>query len=255
MVHKTMTQYYKSEDDYLKDFKANEFDQVLFSIDPVIFTIKDKKLHVLMVQRNSFPFKHAWALPGGRIDKQKSENIEDAVRLKLLAKTGLDHAYFEQVLTDGGKTMDPRGWSLTTVYLALVRYEDVQLTKNETGESVAWQAVDKLETLPLIAFWHHKLIHASLTRLRDKITYTDLPANLMPEVFTIRQLRMAYEAILDIEITRQAFVKRANQLIDKGLLVDTGDMSDEVGRPAKLFKYRPEEKPHVFSHAMTKVNN
>tara|TARA_R110002072_G_scaffold302794_1_gene488798 strand:- start:36364 stop:37128 length:765 start_codon:yes stop_codon:yes gene_type:complete len=253
MVHRTMTKNYNSEEAFLADFKANEFDQILFSIDPVIFTIKDKKLHVLMVQRSNFPFKDSWALPGGRIDKLKSENIEEAVRLKLLAKTGLDHAYFEQVLTDGGKTMDPRGWSLTTVYLALVRYEDVVLGDNETGETVAWQPIDKLEELPSIAFWHHKLIKASLSRLRDKITYTDLPANLMPEVFTIRQLRMAYEAILDIEITRQAFVKRANHLIDKGLLIDTGEISDEVGRPAKLFKYVPEETPHVFSHAMTKT--
>lgn len=248
-----MTKHYKTEEEFLAHFKANTHDNMLFSIDPVIFTIKDQRLHVLMVKRNNFPFKGAWALPGGRIDKERSESIEDAVRLKLLEKTGLDHAYFEQVMTDGGKEMDPRGWSITTVYLALVRHEDAVLEENKTGELVAWQPVDALDEIGSIAFWHRKLIDASLSRLQDKITYTDLPANLMPASFTIRQLRMAYETILGIEITRQAFVKRANQLIDKGLLVDTGEISDEVGRPAKLYKYVPEKTPHVFSHSMNKT--
>lgn len=248
-----MKNKYESEDGFLENFKASEFDQMLFSIDPVIFTIKDNRLHVLMVQRNNFPFKGAWALPGGRVDKQVADTIEEAVRLKLLDKTGLDHAYFEQVMTDGGKSMDPRGWSITTVYLALVRYEDVTFAENKTGETVAWHPVDQLDKLPSIAFWHQKLIKASLTRLRDKITYTDLPTNLMPEMFTIRQLRMAYEAILNIEITRQAFVKRANHLINEGLLIDTGQTLEDGGRPAKLFKYVPKEAPHIFSHTMSKT--
>ena len=200
-----MKNEYESEDAFLENFKASEFDQMLFSIDPVIFTIKDNRLHVLMVKRNNFPFKGAWALPGGRIDKQAADTIEEAVRLKLLDKTGLDHAYFEQVITHGGKSMDPRGWSITTVYLALVRYEDVTFAENKTGETVAWHPVDQLDQLPSIAFWHQKLIKASLARLRDKITYTDLPTNLMPEMFTIRQLRMAYEAILNIEIILKSY--------------------------------------------------
>ena len=248
-----MSEHYKTEAEFLKAFQANTHDTILYSIDPVIFTIKEQSLHVLMVKRKSYPFKDAWALPGGRIDKGESKTIEDAVRLKLLAKTRLDHAYFEQVMTDGGKEMDPRGWSITTVYFALVRYEDVVLEENQTRELVAWQPVEALNSLSSIAFWHHKLINASLERLRNKITYTDLPANLMPKVFTIRQLRMAYEVILDTEITRQAFVKRANHLIDKGLLVDTGEISDEVGRPAKLYEYVPESTPHVFSHSMNKT--
>lgn len=252
--NKNMSNKTNNDAEFCANYTPNDYDQMLFSLDPVIFTIKEGVLNVLLVQRQSDPCKNQWALPGGRVDKLKSDDLIQALQQKLMSKTGLDHCYFEQVLTDGGLKMDGRGWSVSTVYMALVRYSDVVLEENQTGEPVQWHPVDQLTALEPLAFWHQTFIDAALARLRDKITYTDLPINMVDKVFTVRQLRMAYESILGVEITRQAFSKRANQLTKNGVIIETGNMSDDVGRPAMLYKAVKHEKPHVFSYSMTKVN-
>ena len=247
----------QSEAEFLKSYTPNEYDQVLFSIDPVVLTLIDDRLHVLLVKRSIHPYKGLWSLPGGRVDQHHCEDIQSAVRQKLKAKTGLDQPYFEQVFTDGGLHMDPRGWTVTTVYMALVRYEDVELCDNETGEEVMWHPTDALTELLPMAFWHVKLVGSVLDRLKDKINYTDLPIIFMPDTFTIRKLRMAYEAILDAPITRQNFIKRSDKLKKLGLIVEAGlgDETESAGRPARRYRYVPDDGPHVFSHSMTTVGN
>lgn len=241
----------KSETEWLEEFQPNEFDTVLFSVDPVIFTIKNKQLCVLLVKRKYHPYSGRWALPGGRVDKTKCSNLEEAVRAKLFAKTGLEQAYFEQIETEGNSFMDPRGWSVTTTYMALARFDDVLLSSNETGEDVEWQPVNKLDELGELAFWHNSFIDAALQRLRDKITYTDLPVYLVSKRFTIRQLREAYEVLLDKPITRQVFNKRADKLIKEGVLIDTGDKTTEDGgRPAPVYKAKEKDSAHIFDRTM-----
>lgn len=222
-------------------------DWLLFSVDPVIFTIKDSCLQVLLVKRKRAPFVGRWSLPGGRVDKLHCANLAEAVRKKLFEKTGLDQVYFEQVFTDGGKDMDPRGWSLTTVYLALVWFDSIRLDKNQTGEEVRWHPVDQLNTLGEFAFWHKQIIEKTVRRLQDKVTYTDLPLRFMPEKFTIRDLRIAYEVILNQKLPRPSFAKR---ILDAGILTDTGEKESSSHRPAPLYSYKPEKDTYIFPRAL-----
>jgi len=224
-------------------FKANDYDFVLFSQDPVIFTIIDHKLHVLMVKRSYEPYTGFWGLPGGRVDKH-CENLQLALAEKLKSKAGLEGVYFEQVYTEGGREMDPRGWSVTTIYMALVNHSSIKFKENETGEDVDWQAVDSLDDLGPLAFWHRKLIDTTVTRLRDKLRYMDMAKHLMSKQFTIKELRETYEIILGRELSRQAFDKRVRKA---GILKEVG-LSEKVShRPAAIFEYRDLTDTHVYS--------
>ncbi|HEY5996187.1 MAG TPA: NUDIX domain-containing protein, partial [Candidatus Deferrimicrobiaceae bacterium] len=99
-------------------------------VDVVIFTILDDRLQVLLVQRPDRPddpFPSAWALPGGFIHVERDATLEDAARRKLLEKTGIASGYLEQLGSFGSRDRDPRGWSVTTVYFALISSEGVVL--------------------------------------------------------------------------------------------------------------------------------
>lgn len=224
--------------------KASQYDYVLFSVDPVILTIIEGDLCVLLIKRSQEPCKGQWALPGGRIDKPNCDDLKSAVRSKLKQKTGLDQPYFEQVLTEGGAQMDPRGWSLSTVYMALVNHGAVVLAENDTGEEVTWVPVTDIGRRGGMAFWHEMLIDKTLCRLRDKVGYTDLPMHFMPDQFTLHELRGAYELIMGAPFPRQSFAKR---VLSACILEETSRENDGGGhRPAMRYRYKQRNKPFVF---------
>lgn len=221
----------------------DHIDTVLFSVDPVIFSLVNGVLSVLLVQRTAEPFAGKWGIPGGRVDKAACSTLLDAALGKLKEKTGLTQSYLEQVCTEGGPDMDPRGWSASVVYMALVRHEDAEI---DLSSPARWVPIQEAFNLDL-AFWHKSFIEASYNRLRDKVLYTDLPIDLMPPIFTLAALRKAYEAIIQQPLHRQSFAKRMQ---DAGILVDTGEKETGNSRPAALYKRNDASKPYIFPRAL-----
>ena len=89
----------------------------------VIFSVFEMQLHVLLVQRSNEPgepFPGLWALPGGFVDISRDADLEACARRKLRDKTGVDPSYLEQLGSWGSAKRDPRGWSATHVYFALM---------------------------------------------------------------------------------------------------------------------------------------
>ncbi len=216
-------------------------DWVLYSVDPVIFTFYQQTLSVLLVYRRHGPFKGYWGLPGGRVDKKHANDLDTALALKLKAKTGLEQLFFEQLATYGSADMDPRGWSVTTAYLALVHEGDVCVEGIE-GVDYCWVPIADIKKMKL-AFWHEKIIQDAFTRLRDKSLYTDLPVNFMPEQFTYPMLREAYEKILDMTLSRQSFAKRMDSA---NIFEDTGHKEIGRNRPSPLYRKKDRGGAYIF---------
>lgn len=218
-----------------------DVDWVLFSVDPVIFTFHQGELSVLLVRRYFDPYKDYWGLPGGRVDQKACADLDAALALKLESKTGLKKLFFEQLGTYGAEEMDPRGWSVTTAYLALVNESDVSVD-GILGEDYIWAPVLSLDSYKL-AFWHERIIKDAYTRLRDKSLYTDLPVNFMPELFTYPMLKEAYEKILDIEISRQRFAKRMDSA---DIFEDSGLKEKGRNRPSPLYRKKDRGGAYIF---------
>jgi len=219
------------------------FERPLTTVDIVIFTVLDEQLQVLLVQRPGGPeepYPNAWALPGGFVDVDKDDSLLACAKRKLLDKTGVKSPYLEQLGSWGGKTRDPRGWSATHAYFALLAADSVKLVQDE-AKPAKWHPVDELSPRKRLAFDHGDILQAALERLRNKVEYTSLPAFLLPEPFTLPQLQKMYEVVLGRPIDKSGFRTRA---LAADFLKEDGSL--DVGSPRPAMGYRLKDRSAVM---------
>lgn len=219
----------------------------LCSVDVVIFTVRDDALQVLLLQRSEGPrepFPGAWSLPGGFIDVDQDGTLEDCARRKLLEKTGVSSPYLEQLGSWGNAHRDPRGWSTTHVYFALIPDPTAHLTTGERTADLRWAPVDGSGLEPLrLAFDHQLLLAAAVQRLRSKVEYTSLPAFLLAEPFTLPQLQRIYEVVLGRAVDKSGFRTR---MLAAQFLEETGPVDGSSRRPAMGYRLRDRQHAVVF---------
>lgn len=216
------------------------------TVDPVIFTIKDDKLHILIIRRTNEPFINQLALPGGFVyagstdgTASVDQDLDSAVRRVLFEKTGIDSPYFEQLHSFGSLTRDSRKWSISVSYVSLMDWEQVkQAQAGMHTKEVIWLPVDEVENTDF-AFDHKDIINLALERLRNKVNYSSLPVHFLPETFTITQLQSVYEKILGKDIDKSAFRKKLKEM---DFLERTEEKLTGIHRPAVLYKFKEDGK-------------
>lgn len=224
-----------NEKNFLSKYDSSKYSRPNLTVDIVILAIIDNKLNVLTVQRNEPPYQNKWALVGGFIDIEKDKTIEDSAHRKLFEKTGLKTPYLEQFETIGNNNRDPRGWSATTVYYALVDHNKINLKKGKSESNIKWSPVINGKTNQKLAFDHTKLLSGCLERIRSKTMYTTLPTHLMPEKFTLSELKAVYETLMEKKITTKSFHRR---MLASNLLQDTGERKTSGRRPARVYQLK-----------------
>lgn len=230
-----------TEAEFLKSYNPKDYDAPLCTVDMAIFAVEEGELKVLLVRRSEHPHKDRWALPGGFVDLTHDPSIDHAAHRKLTEKTGIKTPYLEQVESIGNASRDPRGWSITLLYFALIDFETMKPTPQD--ENIAWMSINAALERKL-AFDHDLLLRKAVNRLRNKTRYSALPINLMPEVFTLTELQNMFERILDSSLQKKSFRRRLDA---SGLLIETGDMRATSRRPAALFKRSGSFKTdHIF---------
>jgi len=133
------------------------------TVDVVVLATAGQQRNVLLVKRRNPPFAGCWALPGGFVEPD--EPLEAAARRELAEETGVVPAHLEQLYTFGDPGRDPRGWTISVAYLALLTEEDTpagQLRAGSDAQSVSWFPLDHL---PPLAFDHARILAHALTRL------------------------------------------------------------------------------------------
>lgn len=90
-----------------------------------------------------------------------------------------------------------------------------------------------------LAFDHYKIIDYSIDRIRNKVEYTPIALNLLPRLFTVKELQNVYEAIMGREILN--FRRKMENMI-----IETDEtIEGKPFRPAKVFKFN-EKWEHNF---------
>jgi len=269
---------YKTEQEFLKNYNSDKFEKLSMTADILIFSVSNeestnyrktdkKKMSILLVKRDNYPFKDKWCLPGGFIDIK--ENLDDAPIRILKNETNLDNIYLEQLYTFGSVDRDPRMRVVSTSYIALIDknrlnenlnpnaswfdiifYEeknnvvDITLNNGEVTISFSIKKVLREKTTDrysfnvvkneLLAFDHPNVILSGMERLKNKIEYTDIVFNMMPELFTLSELQQVYEVILGKKLLDPAFRRIISNKVEKTERMKTGGGH----RPSYLFRYK-----------------
>ena len=228
--------------------------------------LTEKKFSVLLVKRENYPFKDKWCLPGGFI--KIDEDLEDAARRVLKDETNLDNIYIEQLFTYGAPDRDPRMRIVSTTYMSLIDKNklDTSITKNASWFNINYMEDNKSIYVTLnndneeikfvikkvlrdkstdrydyiidkndkLAFDHARVIVAGISRLKNKIEYTDIVFNMMPRYFALGELQQVYEVILGKKLLAPAFRRIIAGKVKKTEKVKTGGGH----RPSQLFEYK-----------------
>ena len=230
----------------LADFKVG-VDNAIFSVDT-----QQNRLLVLLVMRQEEPFSNQWSLPGTLV--RQGESLEKAAYRILAEKIRVKNLYLEQLYTFGGPGRDPRESAasygvryLSVSYFALVRFAEAELIADGVS-GIAWYPVIQV---PQLAFDHNEILEYGYQRLRNKLEYSPVAFDVLPEVFTLSDLYQLYTTVLGENFSDYSNFRA--RLLKLGFLCDTGlKVSRGAGRPASLYRFDAEafaplkDKPLVF---------
>jgi ADP-ribose pyrophosphatase YjhB (NUDIX family) len=213
--------------------------RVKLAVDNCIFTVLEDRLHVLLIQMRKKPFEGMWALPGGLIDE--GEGLRDAAARILREQTGVERVYLEQLFTFDGSGRDPDGRVVSVGYFSLIPPVGLELCTTPKYESVRfWDCHER----PLrLAYDHDEILTKALDRLQSKVQYTNVMWSLLPETFTLRQLQVAYETVLNRSLDKRNFRRK---ILSLGLLETSGQKSTGGRhRPAMLYRFSSQDPERV----------
>jgi len=203
---------------------------VQVAVDIVVFTVVMQRLQVLLIQRGIAPHEGKHALPGGFV--LEGETLEAAALRELREETGTERVYLEQLYSFGDPGRDPRGQVITVAYYALVPADKSPLLAGTDAAAARWFAVAEL---PPLAFDHPAIVEYAVNRLRNKLEYTTVGFELLPEKFTLTRLQSLHEAILGKALDKRNFRRK---ILTMGLLKATKEMEATGRKPARLYSFR-----------------
>jgi len=211
---------------------------VRITADLVILTVRDDRLHVLLVERANEPYQGMAALPGGFL--RDDETLDDAARRELAEETALgERLHLEQVQAYSAPDRDPRGRVVTVSYLTIAPSLPVP-TAGSDARAAGWVPV---EDVPRLAFDHDEILADALERARDKLENTTLATAFCANTFTIGELRRVYEVVWGIPLDPRNFNRKVTST--DGFVVPTGETrSPDTGRPAALYRQGPATTLH-----------
>lgn len=217
------------------------------SFDCVIFGFNGKLLKILILEYHNTGL---FALPGGFIEVGQS--LEEAVKKGVEERTGLKNVFLDQFQVFGGlersdpramrlilegnnKNLDENKWMLnrfiTVGHYALINYEEVTPKPDHLSDSIGWYAIDDL---PRLMMDHNNIADKALQVLRNNLSEKLIGMNLLPPKFTMKELQLVFEAVLDQKLRRTTFQRKMLSL-------------DILERHEKLFQGKAHKAPYLYS--------
>jgi len=232
-----------TEQEWLAAYDPRAYDPVAVTVDVVALTLRDSRLHVLLVRRAGPPYLDHWALPGGFLRAGRESPGQAAAR-ELAEETGLDtdsaalaRVHLEQLGSYGDPDRDPRMHVVSVAHLAFAP----DLPDPRAGSdaaAAAWHPVATLDPTQL-AFDHATILADALDRARGKLEYTPLATAFLGPDFTIPELRAVYETVWGEPLHPGNFHRKV--LSVPGFLEPTGTTTPRGGQRGgpRARRYRP----------------
>ena len=217
-------------------YDPSNFPAFAVTVDVVILTMSEGRLHVLLVRRGEEPYEGMWAIPGGF--KRPKETLDEAAKRELVEETGVDAAsLLTQFGAYGDPGRDPRMNVVTVAYLAVLRDVGAVVAGTDAAEAALVPMADVLEGRVELAFDHPRIARDALERVRIELEVSGVATAFVGSKFTLAELRAVYEAIWGVQLDAANF--RRSVVAEDGWVIPTGRRAQPGpagGRPAELYR-------------------
>ena len=224
-----------SEAEFLAGYDPHAFPPFAVTVDVCLLTVREGRLQVLLVERDTHPYRGGLALPGGFV--QPDEDLDATAIRRLEQETGVrrELAHVEQLGAFGAPRRDPRMRVVSVAYLVFAA--DLPAPRpGPSTRSVSWVPVEQVAG-PRLAFDHATVLAAGVERARSKLEYSPYATSFCAEEFTVGELRHVYQATWGTPLDPRNFHRKVTGT--PGFLVPVGRDSAPGpggGRPAALFR-------------------
>jgi len=218
------------------------------SVNCVVLTYIHPNLKVLV---HKFASHNSMMIPGGYV--KKTESVEEAA-YRNLSLLGINQVFLRQIQTFGDVS---RAFNITNqeveqieggnkilnwvnqrfisvVYYGLVHLSEMKAEPGGFINEIDWQDVDHLTNLSMD---HASIISETRKILAAEVLNHPVLSSLLPEMFTLNELRGLFEAILNRPIDRGTFRRKMLKL---GLIEQVDQRQDNLGRPSHIFRFQKE---------------
>ena len=189
----------------------------------VLFSLQEESLQVLLAASSGSP-----SLPTGIPGEE--EALEEAANHLITTLIDRRETYLEQLYTYGEAVE-----TLRVVYFALVPAGACLVGSGQ----VRWFPVTVEAGLSGL---DSEILAYALRRLRYKLEYSAVGFQLLPGEFTLSELQHTYEIILGETLDKRNFRRR---MLHSGIIEETAHQRTGEGRPARLYRYRPDAVAEV----------
>ena len=217
-------------------YDPSQYPAFAVTVDVVILTMSEGRLHVLLVRRGEDPYRGMWAIPGGF--KRPNETLDEAAKRELIEETGVDAAsLLTQFGAYGDPGRDPRMNVVTVAYLAVLRDVGALVAGTDAAEAKLVPMADVLDGRLELAFDHPQIARDAIERVRVELEVSGVATAFVGSTFTLAELRAVYEAIWGVQLDAANF--RRSVVSEDGWVIATGRRAQPGpagGRPAELYR-------------------
>ena len=198
-----------------------------------IFMVDKGTLKILLLKKETDPYKGYWVLPRGILSS--TDTIEYSAIDISYNLTGIKNIIFEQNGVFSNIDRIPEERILGISCIGLTDSVTVSLKQKETALEYDWF---NTKSLPKMIYDHTQVASKAIQDLKKILDDFKLLKRLFPSDFTLPELQKVYEQILGTELDRRNFRKK---IISLDVLETTGENNmGESGRPAKLYRFKDE---------------
>lgn len=218
------------------DYDPSQFPAFAVTVDVVVLTMSNGRLHVLLVRRGLAPFEGMWAIPGGF--KRPNESLDEAAKRELVEETGVDGAsLLTQFGAYGDPGRDPRMNVVTVAYFAVIREVGEVVPGTDAAAAALIPVSEALNGKIELAFDHRRILGDAVERVRADLGLTGIATAFVGPTFTLAELRAVYEGVWGVHLDGANFRRRV--LAESGWVIPTGRRArpgSTGGKPAELYR-------------------
>lgn len=198
------------------NYDKDAYPKAANTVDICICRVHQKKLQLLVVKRKHPPFRGMWVIPGGFVDIDKNETLEESANRELEEETHATGIPIRQLGSYGDPERDPRDRIITTVFYAFLSDEKMknqELEADDDADEYKWLDIGgkKIEKL---GFDHNKIVKDLLGKIRKEIITTPIAFEFVNKFFTWEELRNVYKTILGHELSAPNFRRKIDDIYD-----------------------------------------